>query len=90
MSSMTRARVGVVVLLLVGAYFAAAPWLGCAIALPFWSVSAFTLRACTFGDVFLRPSYGVPGFTGPFWGNLVVGIVYLVVAILVARRRRPL
>jgi hypothetical protein len=90
MSSVAGARVGVVVLLLVAAYFAAAPWLGCVVVLPFWSVNAFTLRACTFGDLALRSGYGVPGFTGPYWGNLVVGILYLGAAILVARRMRPL
>lgn len=85
---MARARLGVVVLL--GCcYFAAAPWLGCAVALPFWQVTAFALRACTLGDAALRSGYGVPGFTGPFWGNLVVGILYVVAAIFVARRIRP-
>lgn len=86
---MARARIAVVVLLLVAAYFAAAPWLGCTVALPFWQVTAFALRACTFGDLALRSGYGVPGFTGPFWGNLCVGIVYLVAAVLVARRIQP-
>ena len=87
---MTRARLGVVVLLLVAAYLAAAPWVGCAFVPPFWIVDAFVLRACTFGDLALRSGYGVPGFTGPFWGNLVVGIFYVIVAIFVARWRRPL
>ena len=91
MSRVAGARLGVVILLLVAAYFAAGPWLGCAVVLPFWHVDAFTLRACTFGDVGLRSGgYGVPGFTGPYWGNLVVGILYVVAAIFVARRRRPL
>jgi hypothetical protein len=91
MSSVARARVGIVVLLLVAAFFAAAPWLGCAVLLPVGHVDAFTLRICTLGDVALRSGgYGVPGFTGPYWGNLGVGIFYLVAAILVARRTRPL
>jgi hypothetical protein len=90
MSIVTAARLGLVILLLVAAYFAAAPWLGCALVPPFWIVNAFSLRACTFGDLALRSGYGAPGFTGPFWGNLVVGIFYVVAAIFVARRRRPL
>jgi len=84
------ARLGVVALLLAAAYFAAAPWLGCVVVLPFWQVTAFTLRACTFGDRALQSGYGLPGFTAPYWGNLVVGILYVVAAILVARRARPL
>jgi hypothetical protein len=90
MSIMAGARLGVVILLLVAAYFAAAPWLGCAVVLPFWHVDAFTLRVCTFGDVALRSGYGLPGFAGPHWGNLAVGILYVIAAIFVARRMRPL
>ena len=86
---MTR-PVGVVVLLLVAAFFAAAPWLGCALVPPLWIVDAAILRACTLGDLALRSGYGVPGFTGPYWGNLVIGILYLGAAIVVARRMRPL
>ena len=88
---MAGTRVGVVLLLLGGAFFAAAPWLGCALILPFWRVDAGSLRLCTFGIAgFTLPGYGVPGFTGPYWGNLVVGILYVAAAIFVARRRRPL
>jgi hypothetical protein len=32
----------------------------------------------------------IPGFTGPFWGNLILGIVYLLAAVYVTFRRRPL
>ena len=32
----------------------------------------------------------VPGFTGPYWGYLGLGIVYLVAAIYVSRTKRPL
>ena len=85
---MTWQRLGVVILLLVGGYFAAAPWLGCVLALPFWHVTEFTLRGCTFGDLALRRGYGLPGFDGPYWGNLVVGILYVLAAILVAARTR--
>ena len=31
---------------------------------------------------------GLPGFTGPYWGNLVVGIAYLVAAVYVAVSKR--
>lgn len=84
-------RIGVVALLVVAAaYFAAAPWLGCAIVLPFWAVTEFTLRACTFGDRALPLSYGLPGFTGPYWGNLLVGVAYLIAAVSAALTKRSL
>jgi hypothetical protein len=96
MSSVAGARLGVVVLLLVAAYFAAAPWLGCISSLRagFFAiphVDVTLVRICTFGGgVPNPPGFEVPGFTGPYWGNLVVGIFYVVAAIVVARRRRPL
>jgi hypothetical protein len=90
MPIVTAARLGLVVLLLVAAYLAAAPWVGCAFVPPFWIVDGGSLRACTFGDLALRSGYGVPGFTGPFWGNLLAGIFYVIAALFVARRRRPL
>jgi hypothetical protein len=49
---------GIVVL---AAFFAAAPWLGCVVPLPYWTVTLFALRACTFGDLALRAGYGLPG-----------------------------
>ncbi len=81
-----------VALLLGGAFFAASPWLGCVVLLPFWRVDATMLRFCTFGfpGPFPPTGYGLPGFTGPYWGNLMMGVLYLVAAIVVARRRRPL
>lgn len=88
MSNVTRQRLGVVILLLIGGYFAAAPWLGCVIAPPLWHVTEFALRACTFGDLALRRGYGLPGFDGPYWGNLIVGILYVLAAIMVAARTR--
>jgi len=89
-SSVTWARFAVIVLLSAGAYFAAAPWLGCVVLLPFWRIDAVMLSVCTFGGIPFRASYGVPGFNGPYWGSLVVGILYLAAVVLVARRRRPL
>jgi len=80
-------RLVVITLLLIGAYYAAAPWLGCVVVLPFWQVQPVMLRVCTFGDNFIRPGYGLPGFAGPYWGNLIVGLVYVAAAILVVRRR---
>jgi hypothetical protein len=86
----TAARLGVVILLLAGAFFVLAPWLSCALVVPIWRFNAFTISACTFGDPALASGYGVPGFAGPYWGRLLVGIVYLVAAVLVIQRRRPL
>jgi hypothetical protein len=31
----------------------------------------------------------IPGFTGPYWGNLILGIVYLIAAVYVAFTKRP-
>lgn len=53
----------------------------------------FVLRGCTTG---LRPvvagptARGVSGFNGPYWGNLTIGIAYVVVASYVALTRRAL
>ena len=82
-------RLGVVALLLLSAFFAAAPWLGCALAPPFWIIDAFVLRACTFGDPALRGGgWGLPGFNGPYWGNLIAGIAYVLVALYIASTKR--
>ena len=47
---------------------------------------------CTFGysGAQFRPSLGLPGFTGPYWGNLVVGAAYLASAFFVGFTKRPL
>jgi hypothetical protein len=89
-------RVGLVVGLLFAAFFAAVPWLGCITSLragifaipnlsPMWSV-------CTLGiGVRFNPiDIGLPGFSGPFWGSLIVGIAYVVGALYVAFTRRSL
>jgi len=89
-NGVTRARVAVIVLLLAGAYFAAAPWLGCVLLLPFWRIDPGVVRICTFGGIPLPAGYGAPGFNGPYWGSLVVGVLYLAAAVWVGRRTRPL
>ncbi len=89
-------RVGLVVGLLFAAFFTALPWLGCITSLragtfampnlsPMWGV-------CTLGiGVQFHPiDIGLPGFSGPFWGNLIVGIAYGVSALYVAFTRRSL
>jgi len=38
----------------------------------------------------LLPVFDVPGFTGPYWGNLVLGMVYLVAAVYAAFTKRSL
>ena len=86
-------RIGVVALLLVAAFFTALPWLGCS-----WNPVRGGLEPtmsgiCTFGFAsgpWFPPSYGLPGFTGPYWGNLIVGVVYLIAAVFAAVTKRPL
>jgi 4-amino-4-deoxy-L-arabinose transferase-like glycosyltransferase len=84
-------RLGVVTLLLVAAFLTALPWLGCS-----WNPIKHVLEPgflsiCTFGTgAQFQASYGLPGFTGPYWGNLIVGVVYLIAAIFAASTRRSL
>ena len=84
-------RFGVVTLLLLAALFTALPWLGCG-----WNpVRHFfdpsQLNICTFGaGVKFQASNGLPGFAGPYWGNLIVGVLYLLAAIFAASTRRSL
>jgi hypothetical protein len=75
-------RAGLVVLLIGGAYFAAQRWLQCTF--PFgpsrWYPEMWGLCSFGFGDpVFDR------GGPGPLWPGLVIGAVYLVAALYVAR-----
>lgn len=83
-------RVGLVVLLLVGAFFVALPWLGCLTRVRPDLILGVTLGVCTTGvpnlPTELRTS--IPGFTGPYFGNLILGVVYLVAAVYVAFRKR--
>jgi hypothetical protein len=48
-------------------------------------------RICTVGFPGVpapQDAYGLPGFTGPYWGNLIVGVAYLVAAVYVAANKR--
>lgn len=84
-------RLTVVGLLVLASFGAAAPWLSCTLVPPFWHLSFFTLRACTVGDpALLGGGWGLPGFTGPFWGNLLAGVAYLTAAAYVALTKRSL
>jgi hypothetical protein len=84
-------RLTVVALLGLAAIFSAGPWLTCALVVPFWIINAFAMRACTFGDPALQGGWGLlPGFGGPYWGNLLVGVVYLIAALYAALTKRSL
>ena len=89
---MTAARVAVVMLLVLAAFFASAPWLSCVLVIPVFRIDLTSLQLCTLGigGFHLPAGYGLPGFTGPYWGNLIVGIAYLVAAVAVGKRLRPL
>jgi len=94
-SSRGLLRVGLVVLLVVAAFFAALPWLGCisSIRAGFYAIPNVSLMLgfCTFGfGVPNPPGFEVPGFTGPYWGNLIIGVVYLIAAIYAALTKRAL
>lgn len=88
-------RVGLVVLLVLAAFFAALPWLGCisSIRAGFYAIPNVTpmLGVCTLGTGIPNPpGFEVPGFTGPYWGNLIIGILYLIAAIYATVRKRSL
>jgi len=76
-------RIGLVLLLLGGAYFGAERWLACAFPLGFrWYPELWRVCSFGFGDpVFER------GGPGPLWPRLVVGALYLLAAAYVARGR---
>lgn len=76
---MTRLRVALVILLVWAAYWAASPWIDC-----WWSFPS-GLQGCTFGARELR---GAPAWG--YWPNVIVGLGYLLVAVLVADRRRQI
>jgi hypothetical protein len=83
-------RLGLVALLVLAAFFTALPWLSCG-----WNpvtkvLDPSFLGFCTFGFQGLPPSSSFPGFTGPYWGNLIFGIVYLIAAFYVALTKRSL
>jgi hypothetical protein len=91
-------RIGLVALLVVAAFFAALPWLGCLASVrpspylldlsPTW----VTWELCTTTTLPKLPTdaISIPGFTGPYWGNLILGVVYLIAAVYVTFTKRPL
>ena|SRR2546428_10726245 len=84
-------RLAAVVGLLSAAFWAALPWLGCAWNPITKTVDLDSLRICTFGFPGLPgppTGYGVPGFVGPYWGNLIVGIAYAIAAAVVTLKAR--
>jgi len=92
-----RLRLGLVILLLVGAFFVALPWLGCMMSVrpglyAFPNLSVMW-GPCTYLSFPLRPNneaINVPGFAGPYWGNLILGVAYLIAAVYVAVTKRSL
>jgi hypothetical protein len=73
-------RIGLVLLLLGGAYWAAQPWLDCAGKL--LPTGADWVRLCTIGT-------GIPSFqVGGFYINLLLGVLYLASAMWLAFTRR--
>ncbi len=83
-------RIGVVVLPLIAGLIGALPWLGRAAVPPLGRLDPGTLGIRTFGSSHLVPptSYGLPGFTGPYWGWLLVGLAYVAAASFAARTNR--
>jgi hypothetical protein len=87
-----------VALLLLGAFFGGLQWLGCLASHPlgilaFARDDFFMLRVCTVGLPGLQPEprvVNVPGFSGPYWGNLMVLVAYLVAAVYVGFTKRRL
>jgi hypothetical protein len=81
-------RVAAVVGLLSAGFWSALPWLGCIPNPVTHIVDPLLLRVCTFGLPGLWPGDGFPGFSGPYWGNLIVGIAYLIAALFVGFTKR--
>jgi hypothetical protein len=90
-------RAGLVVLLLVGAFFVALPWLGCMMsvrpglyAFPNLSVMWGPCTTVAFPLRNSNEALSIPGFSGPYWGNLILGLAYVIAAVYVAVTRRSL
>jgi hypothetical protein len=90
-------RVGLALLLLVSAFFVALPWLGCLMSsrpgLYAFSNLSITWGMCTTDVVPFRfpdEAVSIPGFTGPYFGNLILGVVYLIAGVYVAVTKRSL
>jgi len=87
-SRLSFLRLVAVVGLLSAGFWSALPWLRCDLNPVTHAVDPFLLRVCTFGDLGLRGGDGVPGFSGPYWGNLIVGIAYLIAGLVVGFTKR--
>ena len=80
--------------LLSAAFFAALPWLLCVSNVFVLGGTSpddylFWPRVCTVGfPVPPLPQPGLPGFNGPYWGYLILGIVYLIASVYVAVSKR--
>lgn len=83
---MTRARLILALLLVWAAYWAALPWIDCMRANPFGIDVTFT-RLCTFGAGSISADAARLGARPGLWPDILVGLVYLVAAFIVARRR---
>jgi MYXO-CTERM domain-containing protein len=88
---MTRPRIALIALLVWAAYWAALPWIDCARVMYAFGSG---LQICTVGFQ-LAVGFGFPSVpNGPpawgYWPNLLFGLVFLVAAVLVARRRTPI
>ena len=83
-------RSGLVLLLVVAAFFAALPWLSCVWGAPTALFDPFRIGICTSGLAFFPNRGGIPGFSGPFYGSLIVGLIFLTAAVFAAVTRRPL
>jgi hypothetical protein len=86
MTVRTAALVGLVS----AAFWSALPWLGCGFNPVTKMIDVNFLRFCTFGPGFPFPptGFGVPGFVGPYWGNLIVAVAYLIAAVVLAVKTR--
>lgn len=84
---------GLVGFLSIAAFLAIRPWLGCVASTLLIDPEPDMLlmsRFCTFGASFITwPGGGLPGFDGPYYGSLVVGIVCFVAALFTLFVRRP-
>jgi len=83
-------RAAALVGLLSAAFWSVLPWLGCAFNPITKSIDVSSLRTCTVGPGFPLPptGYGLPGFVGPYWGNLLVAVAYVIAAAVLAVKTR--
>ena len=83
-------RAAALVGLLSAAFWSALPWLGCAFNPVTKLIDVNFLRICTLGigPGFPPAGYGLPGFVGPYWGNLLVAVAYVIAAAVLAVKTR--